>query len=112
MESNMTATLRMTREATGIELRRGRFEIVADGKSVGSIERHETIVTPLEPGHHTLQVRAGRYSSREHTFDVVDGGTVYFRCHGAMIWPIYVASIFKPDLALSLKQESESPTRP
>ena len=53
----MSATLRMTREGIGIELRRGRFEVVVDGKSVGSIERHETIETLLEPGHHTLRAR-------------------------------------------------------
>jgi len=27
------------------------------------------------------------------------------RCHGAMMWPRYVLSIFKPDLGISLKQE-------
>jgi hypothetical protein len=105
MESAMSATLRMTREGAGIELRRGRFEIVADGQSVGSLERHETVETLLEPGHHTLRVRAGRYSSHDHSFDVADGETVYFRCHGTMIWPRYVASIVKPDLAIALKQE-------
>ena len=105
MKSDMSATLRMTREGIGIELRRGRFEIVTDGKSVGSIERHETLETLLEAGHHTLRVRAGRYSSRDHSFDVADGEVVNFRCHGTMIWPRYVASIIKPDLAISLKQE-------
>ena len=101
----MSATLRVTREGVGVELRRGRFEIVADGNGVGSIERHESMETPLEPGHHTLRIRAGRYSSPEHSFDVADGEVVNFRCHGAMIWPRYVASIVKPDLAISLKQE-------
>ena len=99
----MSATLRVTREGVGIELRRGRFEIVADGNGVGSIERHESMETPLEPGHHTLRIRAGRYSSPEHSFDVADGEVVNFRCHGAMIWPTYVASILKPDLAISLR---------
>lgn len=101
----MSATLKVTREGAGIELRRGRFEIVADGKMLGAIERHETVETPLEPGHHTLLIRAGRYSSQGHSFDVADGEVVSFRCHGAMIWPRYVASIVKPDLAISLKQE-------
>ena len=101
----MSATLRVTREGVGIELRRGRFEIVADGNGGGAIERHESMETPLEPGHHTLRIRAGRYSSPEHSFDVADGEVVNFRCHGAMIWPRYVASIVKPDLAISLKQE-------
>ena len=101
----MSATLRITREGVGIELRRGRFEIFADSQSLGSIEWQETVERALEPGHHSLRVRAGRYSSHDHTFDIGDGAVVNFRCHGAMMWPRYVASIFKPDLAISLKQE-------
>jgi hypothetical protein len=101
----MPATLRVTREGFGIELRQGRFEIVADGGGVGFIERHETVETSLEPGHHTLRIRAGRYSSYEHPFDLAEGEVINFRCHGATIWPRYVASIVKPDLAISLKQE-------
>jgi hypothetical protein len=101
----MSATLRLTREGYGIELRRGTFEIDVDGLSVGSSKWHETVEVPVQPGHHTLRVKAGRYSSREHAFDAADGETVSFRCHGAMIWPLYVASIVKPDLAISLKRE-------
>jgi hypothetical protein len=99
------ATLKLTREATLIELRRGRFEIEVDGKTVGSFDLHETVETPLEPGHHTLRIRKGRYSSRDHSFNLADGEVVNFRCHGANIWPRYVASIVRPDLAISLKQE-------
>ena len=101
----MSATLRLTREGAGIELRRGPFEIQLDGRSVGSINRHETVETPLEPRHHTLRIRSGRYSSQNHSFDVADGEVRNFRCHGAMVWPRYVASIVKPDLAISLKRE-------
>jgi hypothetical protein len=100
----VSATLRLTREtAIGIELRRGVFDISVDGKTVGSIESHDTVEVPLEPGHHALRIRTGRYSSRVKAFDVADGGVVSFRCHGAMIWPTYVASILKPDLAISLR---------
>jgi hypothetical protein len=102
----MSATLSMIREGFGIELRRGRFEVIADGKSVGSIEKNESIDTPLEPGHHTVRIEAGRYGSQNHSFDVTEGEVVRFRCHGALIWPRYVASIFKPNLAISLKQEA------
>ena len=101
----MSATLRMTREGAGIELRRGRFEISVDDKTVGSLEYRETVETPLEPGHHILRIRAGRYSSPDCPFDASDGEVVNFRCHGTMIWPRYVASIVKPDLAISLKRE-------
>jgi hypothetical protein len=100
-----SGTLRLTREGIGIELRRGTFEISVDGKSVGSIKSHETVETPLEPGHHMLRLRAGRYSSRDHAFAMADGKVVSFRCHGAMVWPRYVASIVRPDLAISLKRE-------
>jgi hypothetical protein len=102
----MPATLRLTRETTfAIELRRGVFDISVDGKTVGSIENHGTVEVPLEPGHHTLRMRAGRYSSRVEAFDVADGAVASFRCHGATIWPTYVASILKPDLAISLRPQ-------
>ena len=102
----MSATLRLTREVGfGIELRRGRFEISVDGKSVGSLDDHETVETPLEPGRHTVQIRHGRYSSRDQSFDVADGEVVSFRCHGTRIWPRYVASIVLPNLAIALKRE-------
>lgn len=107
----MSATLRLTREVSyalfgrAFELRRGRFEISLDGKDVGSLENHETIDTPLEPGHHTLRIRKGRYSSRDRSFDVAEGEVVNFGCHGAAIWPTYVVSIVKPDVAISLRRK-------
>ena len=101
----MSATLRLTREGVGIELRRGRFDTWVDDNSVGSIEPHETIEIPVEPGHHTLRIQAGRYSSQDRSFDVANGEIVDFQVHGAMIWPRYVVSIIKPDLAISLERE-------
>ncbi|HWF74624.1 MAG TPA: hypothetical protein VG186_14835 [Solirubrobacteraceae bacterium] len=101
----MSATLTLTRQGAGIELRRGLFEIELDGKRVGSIKYHDTVELPVEPGHHTLRIRSGRYSSGEHSFDAADGEGVTFRTHGAMVWPRYVASIVKPDLAISLRRE-------
>lgn len=103
----MSGTLRLTREGIGIELRRGPFEICIDGTKVDSIEQHATTELALAPGRHTLRVRKGRYSSREQVFDVDDDRTVNFRCHGAMMWPRYVASIVKPDLAISLRREPD-----
>jgi hypothetical protein len=99
----MSATLRLTREGVGIELRRGEFDISLDGKDAGSIKWGETIETPLEPGHHTLRLRAGRYSSRDCSFGATDGEVVSFRCHGAMMWPRFVASLVIPGLGISLK---------
>ena len=101
----MAATLQLVREGFGIELRRGTFHVLVDTNDVASIEWKQTIEVPIEPGHHTLQVTAGRYTSRRHIFDTAEGETVNFRCSGARIWPLYVASILKPDLAISLKRE-------
>jgi hypothetical protein len=88
-----------------MELRRGTFDVEVDGERVGSIEWHGEAEIPLEPGLHSLRLRAGRFSSRPHTFDARNESIVSFRCHGAMVWPRYVASVFKPDLAISLKRE-------
>jgi hypothetical protein len=67
----MSATLRLTREISlGIELRRGRFEISVDGDNVASIDNNPTVETPVQPGRHTVQIRHGRYSSRELSFEV------------------------------------------
>ena len=102
----MSATLRLTRNvgSAAFELRRGRFEILVDGNPVGAIENHETVEIPIEPGHHELVLLKGRYSSRGRSFDAAEGDVVNFRCNGARIWPTYLASILRPDLAISLKR--------
>jgi hypothetical protein len=99
------ATLRLTREGIAIELRRGEFEIAVDGKSAGSIKYGETVETPVEPGHHSLRIRKGRYSSGDHSFDAADGEIVSFRCSGGIYWPRYVASLVKPDLGILLRRK-------
>jgi hypothetical protein len=101
----VATTLQLVREGSIIELRRGTFRVLLDGNDVGSIESHQTIEVPIEPGHHTLQVSAGRYTSQRRPFDTADGEIVNFRCYGGRIWPIYLASIVKPDLALTLKRQ-------
>jgi|ERR1700722_20106650 len=102
----MSATLRVTREGVGIELRRGRFDVVVDGASAGALEaRHDSVEIPIDPGNHALLIKAGRYASPTRTFEAEDDELVNFRTHGAMIWPLYVASIVKPDLAIALKRE-------
>jgi hypothetical protein len=104
-EATVSATLKLVREGLGMELWRGRFGVTVDGQSLGSLEYLETIEAPVEPGRHTLLVGRGRYSSLAHCFDAFDGETVTFRCHGAMVWPRFVASLVKPDLAISLLRE-------
>lgn len=104
----MSATLKLRRTITGIgaiELHRGTFDVVLDGDDTRSIEWHENIEIPLEPGRHTLRVRRGRYSSRVRTVDVRGGDLVSFRCHGANLWPIWLVSLAVPSRGLSLRHE-------
>lgn len=98
----MSATLRLTREGFGIELRRGSFDVTVDGNSVGSLDYGQTLEAPIEAGQHTLRVRVGRYSSLSRSIEINDGQVLNFRCHGAMVWPRFVASLVKPDLGISL----------
>ena len=101
----MSATLKLRRQGVGMELRRGTFDVVVDGTRVGSIEWQDSLETPIEPGRHTVQVRKGRSSSPNRTFDVAEGQVANFRCHGAMMWPRYVVSAFMPAMAISLQRE-------
>jgi hypothetical protein len=104
-ELNVSATLRLNRETNFIELHHGTFDVLVDDESVATIEPNDTIETQVAPGRHTLRVRKGRYSSRHVAFDVRDGEVAEFRCHGANLWPIYVASIAVPTVGISLKHE-------
>ncbi len=103
----MSATLTVTRKVKTpvMEIHRGTFDVVVDGNRVGSIEDHETFEAPVEPGRHTLQVRRGRYSSRTAAFDAAEDEIIAFRCHGRRIWPILLASLVLPSLALKLVRE-------
>jgi hypothetical protein len=103
--SAVSATLKLTHKAIGAEVRRGTYDVLLDGKRVGSVEMNATYETPVEPGRHTLQVRNGRNSSRTKTFDADDGETIAYRCTGKSILPIFLASFVIPSLALSLKRE-------
>ena len=63
----MSATLKLTHSTIGVEFRRGTYDAVVDGKRAGTLELNQTIDIPAEAGHHTLQVRNGRNSSRTQT---------------------------------------------
>jgi hypothetical protein len=102
----MSATLRVTREGVGIELRRGKFDVVVDGASAGALEaRNDSVEIPIDPGNHALRIQAGRYGSPTRRFEAEDHEIVNFRTRGAVVWPLYVASIVKPDLAIALKRD-------
>jgi hypothetical protein len=101
----MSATLKLEHKTIGVEVRRGTFDVVEDGERVGSLEMNDTVEIPIEPGHHTVQVRNGRKSSRTVTFDAAEGEVVAFRCGGKRILPIFLLSFVMPSLALSLRAE-------
>jgi hypothetical protein len=103
--AKMSATLKLTHKAIGVEVRRGTFDVVVDGDRVGSLEMNDTVEIPIEPGHHTLQVRNGRNLSRTLTFDAAEGQVVAFRSTGKRFLPIFLVSFVVPRLALSLRPE-------
>jgi hypothetical protein len=98
----MSATLKVTHKAIGVEVRRGTYDVEVDGKRVDSLAMNDTIETTVEPGRHSLQVRDGRKSSRTKTFDAVEGDVVAFRCTGKSLLPIFLLSFLVPSLALTL----------
>jgi hypothetical protein len=99
------ATLKLSHQTVGVEVRRGTYEAVVDGKPAGSVELNQTVDLPVVAGHHTLRIRSGRNSSRTKTFDIADGETVSYRCSGKSILPIFLLSFIVPSLALSLRRE-------
>ena len=101
----MSATLKLTHKTIGVEVRRGTYDVVVDGKRAGSLELNETIDIPVEPGRHTLQVRNGRNSSRTQAFDAAEDQVIAFRCSGKRVLPIFLVSFAVPSLALKLKRE-------
>jgi hypothetical protein len=101
----MTATLKLTHQTIGVEVRRGPYDVMLDGEPAGSLELNDPIQIPVEPGHHTLQVRDGRNSSGTKTFDAAEGEIVAFRCGGKRILPIFLLSFVVPSLAISLHRE-------
>jgi len=101
----VSATLKLSHKAIGAEVRRGSYDVLVDGKRVGSVAMNETIETPVDPGRHTLQVRNGRNSSRTETFDATEGEVIAFRCTGKRFLPLFLASFVVPSLALKLVRE-------
>jgi hypothetical protein len=101
----MPATLKMTHKSIGVEVRRGTYVIVIDGRPGGSLAMNDTIEIPVEPGRHSVKLVSGRKSSRMKTFEIADGQTVAFRCTGKSILPIFLVSFLVPSLALHLRRE-------
>jgi hypothetical protein len=102
----MTATLKITHKAIGVEVRRASYDIDVDGQRVGSVKMNDSFELPVETGQHTLKIRSGRKSSRTQTFEAAEGQTVGFRCTGKSALPIFLASFIVPSLALQLRREA------
>jgi len=100
----MTAILKLTHKAIGVEVRRGTYDILIDGQHGGSLDMNATIEIPIEPGHHAVQVRDGRKSSRTQSFYAAENHTIAFLCTGKSFLPIFLASFFVPSLALQLRR--------
>lgn len=98
----MTATLKVTHKAIGVEVRRGTYEIVVDGWAAGSVGMNHTTAIPIEPGRHTVRVRHGRKSSRPRTFDAADNQVIAYRCTGKSVLPVFLASFVIRSVALQL----------
>lgn len=101
----MSATLRLRHHAIGVEVRRGTYQVLVDGKPAGSVEMNKSIEIALDAGQHTLQVRDGRKSSRIKPFDLTGDEVASFRCGGKSILPRFLLSFAVPSLALTLTRE-------
>lgn len=99
-----TATLTLSRRWGGLLDRSPEWQVEVDGQVVGSIASQTTVDLAVEPGRHSLRLRSHRHSSPERSFEAGDGEVVSFWCRAAMLWPVYVAALIKPDLWISLKQ--------
>jgi hypothetical protein len=68
----MSATLKLTHSTIGVEVRRGTYDAMVDGKHAGTLELNENIDIPVEPGPHsckseTAETRAGRRTALPRT---------------------------------------------
>ncbi len=101
----MSATLKLTHKAIGVEVRRDPYEVLVDAKASGSLKMNDTIEIPIESGRHTLQLRSGRKSSRTQTFEAEENQVIAFRCTGKRFLPAFLASFVVPSLALVLTRQ-------
>lgn len=102
----MTAELRLSRQWGSYAVQGKDWQVIVDGKTVGSIGHRQTVELPVDPGEHTLRVKASdRHISTERRFEAADESVVSFRCHGPLALPWLLAAQIKPSLWVTLKQE-------
>jgi hypothetical protein len=97
------ATLTLTRKTLGVQHR--PFDVLLDHALVATIDYGTSIDLRLAPGSRRLQITRGRLTSPERFVDAHDGEAIAFWCRGALLWPIYVAALLKPDLGIALTPE-------
>ena len=83
----------------------GDWQVVLDGKALGSIAKGETTEFYIEPGPHTLRVRSKTHLSKERSFDVAEGHSVTFEAHEPRVGLTVIRALFNPELWITLKQE-------
>lgn len=102
----MTTTLKVTRRWAGLTDRNRNWQVIVDGAVAGSLGKREAAEVEIEPGHHTLRVKqSDRFLSRERSFDAKDEQVVSYACHSQRLWPLYLASLVKPELWIVLRRE-------
>ncbi|HEX4211955.1 MAG TPA: hypothetical protein VIA06_01355 [Candidatus Dormibacteraeota bacterium] len=99
----MSAVLRLRRHSVVMEIVRGPFEVALDGAQIGTVNMAETFETPIQEGRHTIRLRSGRYSSRQHSFDVLDDEVASFQCHSGLVWPLWVLLLVRPSWVIWLR---------
>ena len=46
-----------------------------------------------------------RFLSRERSFDAADEQVIRSSCHSQLLWPMYIASLVKPELWITLRRD-------
>lgn len=105
----MTTTLQLERRMPGITLavgdRRRSWQILLDGRAVGTIARDEVFETGIEPGPHTLQLTSvGAHRSPERAFTAAEESVTEFACHTRPVWPLMLMALVVPGRWIALKQ--------
>lgn len=100
------ATLQISRQWIGMPIDRYRpWDVILDGAVVGTVDSEQTVKFSVESGRHTLRIRGGWHVSPERCFEAEDDGIVQFWCYPALLWPVFLASLIKHDLSITLKQD-------
>jgi hypothetical protein len=101
-----TATVIVARKWGGYIGGRQEWQVLIDGASVGTIAVSQTLDLPVEPGQHTLRLKATeRFTSQERTFEIAEGEESRFSARAQFLWPLMLASLVKPDLWIRLHRD-------